>query len=201
MKLTNKFGNDFSLCSIVVLVFYFCAGLMFIIAGASPDVVAEPEMIPDVLTGEMIVPSSGLPFLDTPSSYDSSELYQVALKIFSVLTVVCLSVIMILTFGSQTLRYFIDKKCDPDKDIEYPPVIAPVACLFAWYVPALTLNIAAKWMVCNQNISAAQMLSDIAQFDSLLTIQTVVFVVCAVLYVVPFVIEIISAIRDRDTSE
>ena len=196
MRLTKKFSNDYSVCSIIILIFYFCAGLMFVMAGTSPGMVAEPEMIPDVVTGEMI-PASSLPFANSQSSYNASDLYQVALKIFSSLTVVCLSVIMILTFGSQTFRYIIDKKENPCKDIEYSFVLSPVSCLFTLYVPALVLNIAAKWMVCNQNISAEQMLSDIAQFDSLLAIQTVVFVVCVVLYVLPFIIEIISAIRDK----
>ena len=196
MRLTNKFSNDYSVCSIFILIFYFCAGLMFVMAGASPGMVAEPEMIPDVVTGELI-PVSNLPFLDNLSPSYKSELYQVALKIFSGLTVVCLSVIMILTFGSHTLRYIIDKKENPCKDIEYSFVLSPSSCLFTWYIPALVLNIAAKWMINNQNISAEQMISDIAQFDSLLTIQTVVFVVCFVLYVLPFIIEIISAIRDK----
>lgn len=196
MRLTNKFSNDYSVCSIIILIFYFCAGLMFVMAGASPGMVAEPEMIPDVVTGELI-PVSNLPFLDNLSPSYKSELYQVALKIFSGLTVVCLSVIMILTFGSHTLRYIIDKKENPCKDIEYSFVLSPSSCLFTWYIPALVLNIAAKWMINNQNISAEQMISDIAQFDSLLTIQTVVFVVCFVLYVLPFIIEIISAIRDK----
>lgn len=196
MRLTNKFSNDYSVCSIIILIFYFCAGLMFVMAGASPGMVAEPEMIPDVVTGELI-PVSNLPFLDNLSPSYKSELYQVALKIFSGLTVVCLSVIMILTFGSHTLRYIIDKKENPCKDIEYSFVLSPSSCLFTWYIPALVLNIAAKWMINNQNISAEQMISDIAQFDSLLTIQTVVFVVCVVLYVLPFIIEIISAIRDK----
>lgn len=196
MRLTNKFSNDYSVCSIIILIFYFCAGLMFVMAGASPGMVAEPEMIPDVVTGELI-PVSNLPFLDNLSPSYKSELYQVALKIFSGLTVVCLSVIMILTFGSHTLRYIIDKKENQCKDIEYSFVLSPSSCLFTWYIPALVLNIAAKWMINNQNISAEQMISDIAQFDSLLTIQTVVFVVCVVLYVLPFIIEIISAIRDK----
>lgn len=196
MRLTNKFSNDYSVCSIIILIFYFCAGLMFVMAGASPGMVAEPEMIPDVVTGELI-PVSNLPFLDNLSPSYKSELYQVALKIFSGLTVVCLSVIMILTFGSHTLRYIIDKKENPCKDIEYSFVLSPSSCLFTWYILALVLNIAAKWMINNQNISAEQMISDIAQFDSLLTIQTVVFVVCFVLYVLPFIIEIISAIRDK----
>lgn len=196
MRLTNKFSNDYSVCSIIILIFYFCAGLMFVMAGASPGMVAEPEMIPDVVTGELI-PVSNLPFLDNLSPSYKSELYQVALKIFSGLTVVCLSVIMILTFGSHTLRYIIDKKENQCKDIEYSFVLSPSSCLFTWYIPALVLNIAAKWMINNQNISAEQMISDIAQFDSLLTIQTVVFVVCFVLYVLPFIIEIISAIRDK----
>ncbi|MBQ0055355.1 MAG: hypothetical protein KBS54_04325 [Synergistaceae bacterium] len=196
MRLTNKFSNDYSVCSIIILIFYFCAGLMFVMAGASPGMVAEPEMIPDVVTGELI-PVSNLPFLDNLSPSYKSELYQVALKIFSGLTVVCLSVIMILTFGSHTLRYIIDKKEIQCKDIEYSFVLSPSSCLFTWYIPALVLNIAAKWMINNQNISAEQMISDIAQFDSLLTIQTVVFVVCFVLYVLPFIIEIISAIRDK----
>lgn len=194
MRLTNKFSNDYSVCSIFILIFYFCAGLIFVIAGASPGMVAEPEMIPDVVTGEMI-PVSNLPFLYNLSPSYNSELYQLALKIFSSLTVVCLSIIIILAFGSHTFRYIIDKKENPCKDIEYSLIFAPVVCLFAWFIPALVLNIAAKWMINNQNISAEQMISDIAQFDSLLTIQTVVFVVCFVLYVIPFIIDIISSLR------
>lgn len=196
---TNNLNHDMTICSIVILAFYLCAGLLCVIAGVSPALMSETEILPDSIPDAMLNPHY-IEFSEETAApyYTDTELYQVALKVFSGLAVFGLSAIMILTFAKGCVRYVVSKVRSNGEEIECPDIFPSVVCLFIWIIPALVLNLVGKWMVCNQHISAEQMISDIAGLDSLLSVQMFVLLFSIGCYIAPFLSEFISSLVSKE---